>query len=106
MTILASSSPKRSPLLPSVPTADEAGLKGYEVVSWNGIAVPKGTPQDVIDTMSKAMHEVLGSPELKAQFEKVGVEAHASTSAELLNRLTTDIKKWDAVIVKAGIAKK
>ena len=56
--------------------------------------------------MNKAMHEVLGSPELKAQFAKVGVEAHASTPAELMDRLTADIKKWDAVITKAGIPKK
>jgi tripartite-type tricarboxylate transporter receptor subunit TctC len=104
--LLASSSPKRSALLPEIPTVEEAGVKGYEVISWNGVAAPKGTPQEVIDTMNKAMHEVLASPELKAQFEKVGVEAHASTPAELLDRLTSDIKKWDAVIVKAGIPKK
>jgi len=104
--LLASSSPKRSALLPKVPTADESGVKGYEVISWNGIGVPKGTPKDVIDTMNKAMHEVLAAPALKAQFEKVGVEAHASTPAELESRLTGDIKKWNAVIDKAGIARK
>jgi putative tricarboxylic transport membrane protein len=104
--LLASSSPKRSALLPKIPTVEEAGVKGYEVISWNGVAAPKGTPKEVIDTMNKAMHEVLASPELKAQFEKVGVEAHASTAAELLDRLTSDIKKWDAVIVNAGIPKK
>ncbi len=104
--ILASSSPKRSARLPNIPTVDESGVKGYEVISWNGIAAPKGTPQEIVDAMNKAMHEVLASPELKAQFEKVGVVAHASTPAELMDRLTADIKKWDAVIVKAGIAKK
>ena len=104
--VLATSSPKRSPLMQSVPTVDEAGVKGYEVISWNGVGAPKDTPKEVIDTMNKAMHEVLGSPEIKAQFEKVGVEAHASTPAELLDRLKSDITKWDAVIVKAGIAKK
>ena len=104
--LLASSSPTRSALLPKVPTVAESGVKDYEVISWNGIAAPKGTPQEIIDTMNKAMHEVLATPGLKAQFEKVGVEAHASTPAELLDRLTSDIKKWDAVIVKAGIAKK
>jgi tripartite-type tricarboxylate transporter receptor subunit TctC len=104
--LLATSSPKRTALLPNTPTAEESGVKGYEVVSWNGVAVPKGTPQDVIDTMNKAMREVLGSPELKAQFAKVGVEAHASTPAELIDRLTADINKWDAVITKAGIPKK
>jgi tripartite-type tricarboxylate transporter receptor subunit TctC len=106
LRLLATSSPQRTTLLPNVPTAAEAGVKGYEVISWNGIAVPKGTPKEVIDTMNKAMHDVLASPELKAQYEKVGVVAHASTPAELMDRLTSDIKKWDDVIVKAGIPKK
>jgi tripartite-type tricarboxylate transporter receptor subunit TctC len=104
--LLATSSPQRTMLLPKVPTAAEAGVKGYEVISWNGVAAPKGTPQEVIDTMNRAMHEVLASPELKAQFEKIGVEAHASTPAELMGRLTSDIKKWNDVIDKAGIARK
>jgi tripartite-type tricarboxylate transporter receptor subunit TctC len=106
LRLLATSSPKRSALLPKVPTADEAGVKGYEVISWNGVGVPKGTPKEVIDTMNKAMHEVLAASELKAQFEKVGVVAHASTPAELEGRLTGDIKKWNDVIDKAGIARK
>ena len=104
--ILASSGPKRSQFMPKVPTVDEAGVKGYEVISWNGVGVPKGTPQEVIDTMGKAMREVLASPELKAQYEKVGVEARGSTPAELTARLTGDIKKWNDVIDKAGIARK
>ena len=106
MRLLATSSPQRTSLLPNVPTAAEAGVKGYEVISWNGIAVPKGTPKEIVDAMNKAMHEVLASPELKAQYQKVGVIPHPSTPGELMDRLTSDIKKWDDVIVKAGIPKK
>jgi tripartite-type tricarboxylate transporter receptor subunit TctC len=104
--LLATSSPKRTALLPNLPTVDEAGVKGYEVISWNAVAAPKGTPKEIIDAMGKAMHEVLASPELKAQFNKVAVEPHASTPEELEARLTGDIKKWDTVITKAGIPKK
>ena len=104
--IVASSSPKRSPAAPNIPTVDEAGVKGYEVTSWNGVFAPKGTPKEVIDTMNKAMREVLATPDLKAQFAKVGVEAQASTPDELMARLKSDIKKWDEVIAKAGIPKK
>jgi len=104
--ILASSSPKRTELLPQIPTVAESGVKAYEVISWNGVGVPKDTPKEVIDTMNKAIREVLATPELKAQYEKVGVIAQASTPAELLARLTGDIKKWDDVITKAGIPKK
>ena len=106
LRILATSSPKRSARMPNMPTVAEAGVPAYEVISWNGVAAPKGTPQDVIDSMNKAMREVLAEPALKASFEKVGVEAHPSTPAELADRLKSDITKWDAVMVKAGIPKK
>jgi tripartite-type tricarboxylate transporter receptor subunit TctC len=106
LRILASSSPKPSPLLPNVPTVDQAGVKGYEVVSWNGVGVPKDTPKQVIDTMNAAIREVLALPDVKEQFAKVGVLAQASTPAELMERLTSDIKKWNEVIDKAGIPRK
>jgi tripartite-type tricarboxylate transporter receptor subunit TctC len=106
LRILATSSPKASPLFPGIPTVDAAGMKGYEVISWNGVGVPKDTPKEIIDTLNKAMHEVLAVPELKEQFAKVGVIAQASTPGELMDRLKSDIKKWDDVIVKAGIPKK
>jgi tripartite-type tricarboxylate transporter receptor subunit TctC len=106
LRILATSSPKASPLFPGIPTVDGAGMKGYEVISWNGVGVPKDTPKEIIDTLNKAMHEVLAVPELKEQFAKVGVIAQASTPGELMDRLKSDIKKWDDVIVKAGIPKK
>ncbi len=84
----------------------QAGVKGYEVISWNGVGAPKGTPKEVIDTMNKAMHEVLAMPEVKEQFAKVGVVAQPSTPDELMARLTSDIKKWNDVIDKAGIPRK
>jgi len=106
LRILAVSSPKPSPLFPGIPTVDQAGIKGYEVISWNGVGMPKGTPKDVIDTMNKAIREVVAMPEVKEQYAKVGVVAQASTPDELKQRLVSDIKKWDDVIVKAGIPKK
>jgi tripartite-type tricarboxylate transporter receptor subunit TctC len=106
LRILATSSPQPSPLFPGIPTADQAGMKGYEVISWNGVGVPKGTPKEVIDTLNAAIREVMAMPEVKAQYAKVGVIAQASSPQELLARLTADIKKWDDVIVKAGIPKK
>ena len=106
LRILATSSPKASPLLPGIPTVDQAGVKGYEVISWNAVGAPKGTPKDVIDTMNKAIREVLAMPDVKEQFAKVGVEAHPSTPAEMMTRLTGDIKKWNDVVDKAGIPRK
>ena len=106
LRVLATSGAKRASSSPEVPTVAEAGVPGYEVTSWNGLFAPKGTPKEVIETMNKAMAEVLAMPDVKAQFEKVGVEAHASTPGELMNRVTTDIKKWETVMAATGMAKK
>jgi tripartite-type tricarboxylate transporter receptor subunit TctC len=105
LRILASSSPKRSSLLPDVATVNEA-VPGYEVTSWNGVFAPKGTSKEALETMNEAMHEVLSMPAVTQQFAAFGVTAHASSPQELMERLKADIKKWDDVIVKAGIAKK
>jgi len=106
LRILAVSSPKASPLFPGIPTAAEAGVPGYEVISWNGVAMPKGSPKEAIDILNQAIREVVELPEVKEQYAKVGVVAVASTPEELTQRLIGDIKKWDDVIVKAGIEKK
>jgi len=106
LRILATSSPKASPLLPGVPTVEQSGVKGYEVISWNGVGAPKGTPKDIINILNKAIREVLAMPDIKEQYAQVGVVAQASTPAELMARLTSDIKKWNDVIDKAGIPRK
>jgi tripartite-type tricarboxylate transporter receptor subunit TctC len=56
--------------------------------------------------MNKAIRETLAMPDVKEQFAKVGIVAQASSPAELLDRLTSDIKKWNDVVDKAGIARK
>jgi tripartite-type tricarboxylate transporter receptor subunit TctC len=106
LRILATSSPQPSPLLAGVPTADQAGVKGYEVISWNGVGVPKDTPKEIIEMMNKAMREVLAMPDVQEQLAKVGVVAKGSTPAELIARLTSDIKKWNDVVDKTGIPRK
>jgi tripartite-type tricarboxylate transporter receptor subunit TctC len=106
LRVLASSGPAREPDLPNVPTVAETGIKGYVVTSWNGVFAPKGTPKEVIDSMGKAMHELLGTAEMKEQFAKVGAQAHASSPDELMSLLKADIIRWNGVIDKAGIPRK
>jgi tripartite-type tricarboxylate transporter receptor subunit TctC len=94
----------RASYLPAVPTVAEAA-PGYEVTSWNGIAAPAGTPQAIIDRVNALMREILASPDVKAKYAEFGVEAKASSPAEFNARLEADVKKWSAVIEKAGIPK-
>jgi len=106
LRVLATSAPKRAPSHPNIPTVAESGVPGYEVTSWNGVFTPKGTPKKVVDAMNKAMREVLAMPDVKEKFAKVGVIAQASTPEELMNRLKSDITKWNDVIDKAHIPRK
>jgi len=94
----------RASYLPDVPTVAEVA-PGYEVTSWNGLAAPAGTPAPILDRLNAAMREILVIPEVKAKYAEFGVEAKASSPAELKARLEGDIKKWSAVIEKAGIPK-
>ena len=104
LRVLASTSPKRTPYLPSAPTAQEAGVPGYEVVGWNALAAPAGTPADVIALINKHMNTVVAMPEVKKRFIELGLDAHAGTPDELRSRLAGDITKWAAVIKRAGIS--
>jgi tripartite-type tricarboxylate transporter receptor subunit TctC len=104
--IIAASQIKRSPFLPDVPTAAESGVPAYDVSSWNGIFAPQGTPKEVVDTLNKAVAEVVAMPDVKEKFARLGVVAQGSTPDELMGRLKSDITKWSAVITKAGIPKK
>jgi len=106
LRLLATSGPKRFPSMPDVPTVEEAGIKGYEVTSWNGVFAPKGTRPDVIATLSKALAEVLVLPDINARFLDLGVVAKPSSPEQLMALLKADIAKWGDVIEKAGIEKK
>jgi tripartite-type tricarboxylate transporter receptor subunit TctC len=103
---LASTGPRRIAYLPDVPTVIESGLKGYEVTSWNGIAVPAATPKDVVAKLSAAINAVLPQPEVQEKAKRLGMEMRASTPDEMTARMKDDIVKWGAVIAKAGIEKR
>ena len=100
---LATTGTRRSPAMPNVPTAQEAGIPGYEVVSWNGFFAPSGTPKAAIDTVNAARREILADAEVKKRYAALGVEAKASSPEELKARLVDDIAKWSNVIAQAGI---
>jgi len=100
---LATSGLKRTAFLPDVPPVAEAGVPGYEVLSWNGLGAPAGTPQAVIDTLNKAIREVLALPDVIKRYTEVGIEAQASSPQELQARFIADVKKWSDVIERAKI---
>src|SRR3954453_22866384 len=103
---LASTGPKRSAYMPEVPTALEAGIKDFEVLSWNGLSVPAATQKPIIDTLVKGLNDVLPDPGIQERAKSLGMDMHGSTPAEMDKRMKDDIAKWGAVIEKAGIQKR
>jgi tripartite-type tricarboxylate transporter receptor subunit TctC len=102
---LATSGPQRSPELPNIPTAAESGVPNFDVTSWNALYAPAGTPQPIIDKLNAALHDVLAAPDLKKSALDLGIDARASTPAEIDARMRGDIAKWTKVIEAAHIPK-
>jgi tripartite-type tricarboxylate transporter receptor subunit TctC len=95
----------RSVALPNIPTVQEGGVAGFEVTAWNGLYAPAGTPNAIVETLNAALHQVLADPALKKRALDLGIDAKASTPAELDARMRTDITKWGSVIEHAHIPK-
>jgi tripartite-type tricarboxylate transporter receptor subunit TctC len=103
--IVATSGEERNPLLPDVPTAKESGFPQYIVTSWNGLASAAGLPANVLAALNGQINAALSDPALQGTAAKLGIDARGTTPDEMRDRMAADIKKWAAVIEKAGIEK-
>lgn len=101
---LAVTSPSRTALLPNIPSAEEAGLKGYDVRTWAGIVAPRGTPREVVAKLNSEIVAVLADPAVKAALETaIGGEARSSTPDEMRQLVRSEIAKWSRVVDDAKI---
>jgi tripartite-type tricarboxylate transporter receptor subunit TctC len=102
---LASSGPVRSESTPDIATLRESGVADYDVVSWNALFAPAGTPPEIVKTLNGALQAILTEADVKKRLLELGIEARASTPQEISARLKSDVDKWQKVIEKAGIQK-
>jgi tripartite-type tricarboxylate transporter receptor subunit TctC len=102
---VASTGEKRSPSTPDVPTVKESGMPDYVVTSWNAVSAPAGTPDEIVQFLSKEINEALKSPDIQAKALQFGLDARGTTPEEMQARMRADIDKWGAVIQKAGLEK-
>jgi len=100
---LGVSTAKRSPLLPEVPTIDEAGVKGYDMGYWFAAYVPAGTPAAVVQRLRELLIAATKSPAATAFFAATGTEAFTTTPAGLAKFQLDEAHKWGKVIRAAGI---
>src|SRR3954466_13364113 len=102
---LAVTAGKRFPGLADVPTAIEAGVKGYDVASWNALAAPAKTPREALDKVHGALVKALADPDVQKRFAELGVEGRSSTPKELGEFYASETRRWTAVVERAKIPK-
>jgi tripartite-type tricarboxylate transporter receptor subunit TctC len=100
--MLAVTTPKRSLLLPNVPTLKESGID-VEADAWNGLIAPAGTPDAVVKTIQREVVEAINSPELKAKFAAQIMEPVGNTPAQFKAQIDSDLARWGQVIKAAEI---
>ena len=103
LVVLGVGSAKRSPALPDVPTIAEAGLPGYEFLTWHGVLAPRGTPAPIVALLNARIKETLTAPEQRRFFEQMGFEVVASTPEEFSAHLRRESEKWGKVIKERHI---
>lgn len=101
---LAVTTPQRSNALPNVPTMEEAGMKGYQVFSWFGVAAPAGLPATVQQKLEQALERVANQPDTKAAMLKAGAEPAWANSQGMAAFMQADTAMWKKVAAFANIS--
>ncbi|MBK5960799.1 hypothetical protein CCR97_21705 [Rhodoplanes elegans] len=91
---LAFASPRRSPLMPDLPTVAESGFPGYEGVLWIGLMAPAGTPPAIVEAVAQASAAAVGSDALADRLTREGIERVGSTPAAFAARITREVEQW------------
>jgi len=99
---LAVTAPKRHPLLPDVPAMSEF-LPGYEAGGWYGIALPKGAPADVVETLNKEINAALADPKVSGRLAELGCTVAGGSPATFGKFIAEETEKWGKVIKFAGV---
>jgi tripartite-type tricarboxylate transporter receptor subunit TctC len=104
--MLALSSAKRSDLASEVPTVAESGFPKYNVLTWNGLMAPAGTPQPIIDKIAAEIGKAVKDPKWAARLSEFGVDPLGNTPAEYKAMLADDVVLWSQAVDVAGVKEK
>ncbi len=101
---LAVTSPRRSPILPDVPTLAEAGVPGAEIHEWNAVFAPAGTPDAVVDKLSAALLKALDAPEVRARIAQLGGEQQKASPEQAQQFIRQQMVLWARVVRERNIS--
>ncbi len=100
---IAVTTAKRIPAAPNVPTIDESGVKGYNVILWHGLIAPKGLPRPILDRVNGDLNNALQTKEMQERLAGDGVSAAGGTPEQFAALIKKDIEVWRGVVKKAGV---
>ena len=103
LVMVAAGSPKRSPIVPEVPTIAEAGLPGYEANAWYGVFGPAAMPADTVNKIQRDIARVSAMPDLREKIVTQGGEPVGNTPAEFASFVKSEMAKWSRVVKDANI---
>lgn len=95
---------QRSDEMPEVPTIAEAGVSGYEAITWLGIMTPAGTPQDIVAKLNGEIARVLQQPDVRKSFKDIGTDAIATDPGTFGAYIKSEFVKWAKVVKETGVA--
>jgi len=99
---LAVTSAKRSPLLPDLPTLAEAGISGFEAAAWQGIVVPTGTPNEIVQKLNAEVNKALAHPDIRSRLAAQGADILGGTPAEYAAYLRSEMPRWTKAVKDSG----
>jgi tripartite-type tricarboxylate transporter receptor subunit TctC len=99
---LAVGTPRRSAILPDVPTVSEAGLPGYLSYAWFGLIAPRGVPRAVVERVNAETNRMLAMPEMQAKLAEQSIEAMGGSAADFQKLIDAEVQRWSEVVRKSG----
>ncbi|MGA0116286.1 MAG: Bug family tripartite tricarboxylate transporter substrate binding protein [Burkholderiales bacterium] len=103
MRALAVTSAKRNPALPNVPTVDEAGVKGYDMINWYGAVLPAGTPAVAINRLNADINKALQLPDVRERLARLGADPLGGTAQGFGDYIKSEIAKYAKVVKDGGL---
>ncbi len=100
---LAVTTPRRSKIMPDVPTIDESGVRGYEYSTWTTLGIPAATPREVVQKLRDAVDTVIAQPRTREAFDKLGAEVAPNSAEEFTRQLQEDYARWTRIRKETGL---
>jgi tripartite-type tricarboxylate transporter receptor subunit TctC len=102
LNALAVTNPKRSPIVPDVPTVAESGLPGFEALQWFGIFAPAGTPREIVTKLNGDVVNALRLPDIRERMTALGAEIVGSSPEQFAAFQKADTAKWAKIVKTSG----